>query len=101
MALEIVKSWLAAFKAPHAQVFPDTLSGSALFTAGIVQTKTGLVDGEIHDLALLCFLEELDPESLPLSPQVAQLVVRDIERLHERPALEAYLFCLEKLQGEL
>ena len=53
--------------------------------------------GGVHWIAMVCFVEEIDPETLPLGNRDKAEVLSGLERIGAIGALEAYAACLEKL----
>lgn len=54
-------------------------------------------DAPLLPFSMVCFLEELEPESLLLAPQACSEVRVCLETLARKPVLEAMLDCLERL----
>jgi len=54
----------------------------------------------IHPLSMACFMEGVSPSALPLTQGEAAVVAEGLEELRKRPAVEAYLVCLEHLFRE-
>lgn len=48
-------------------------------------------------LSMVCFIEELEPHDMPLSPRLRGAVVEELQHLIEQPVLEALLLCLSRL----
>jgi hypothetical protein len=52
------------------------------------------------ELAMLCFLEQIEPAQLPLSQPQAESLRRELEALRSMDNLESYMLCTERLSGE-
>lgn len=55
---------------------------------------------EVPRLAKSCFLEEIDPSTLPLPTSYRERVERGFARLREQDALSAYEECLRALSAD-
>ncbi len=54
---------------------------------------------EFLPLSMLCFIEELLPEQMPIPAEEREAVAGELEILHEKPVLDALLLCLQRLAG--
>lgn len=51
----------------------------------------------ISQLSMVCFLEDLAPERMPVSFEARGVIAAGLNNLGKKPVLEAVLLCLERL----
>ena len=52
---------------------------------------------EISPISMACFMEGIRLDSVPVAGDESKRVAEGLAALERRPAVEAYLFCLEQL----
>lgn len=54
---------------------------------------------ELSLLSMVCFLEELVADEMPITQQARAMVGKDLQLLNARPVLESLLLCFRRLSG--